>query len=546
VDLILSFKRSIYKEGHSELQKKMGFRNGKGYSQRVLFGLVLVFLVCHVNCEIPSGGDDHIQNDDNSEHLYEEDNNPDSQFHVTEGSTTPNHDPSNTYQNDNENLNDERVKRIEIDDSSFDQLPSEMAQKFRELLIPSSSSSNVDPSSTDSESLDKSGINSKASSEKEIKELEKELAMEEEKEKEKEREKSRLQSKEFWSNLKERRRKREEKQGLQRSAREESTSSTSSSSTPPLFPQEINANNKNNIEIDPKSSIGNKFLLRSKINSNPNKEKEYIENKKEIKKNQIDSKRIISQVEHLILGTTFSDDLDLDSVFKLTFEASEMGDPTAQFLLGVFYSSSILPNSYSKQVSTNDTLKQSQAKALLNLYFSAEDPFPISSLDGDDSTLLEKEDSPLSVASSMSLAYRYNIGISVSKSCELSSKYYRIVASKVIDNYLINRTLTSSDSYKLGGDSGSMFTNKRATEVDIIEYHQHAADNGDTHAQMIVGRYLMTGAKRSEIDPNLAVKYLLKAASTGESSAYGLLGQHYLSDSTRKNVTKAIEYWKLG
>jgi TPR repeat protein len=200
--------------------------------------------------------------------------------------------------------------------------------------------------------------------------------------------------------------------------------------------------------------------------------------------------------------------------FEKFSQLADRGDPIGQQGLGFMYSTGIGVNS-------------SQAKALLYYTFAA--------LGGH-------------YFAQMAMGYRSLMGISVAQSCETALYYYQKAAKKVADEVtLITGGLLISKARLMEEDNEA--TNVYGvSEDDMIHYHNVFADSGNTGAQVLLGVYYMFGMAGAERNFEMALKFLVGAASEGFAAANALIGKIYAEGSPEvpSDYRAAMEYFKRG
>lgn len=235
--------------------------------------------------------------------------------------------------------------------------------------------------------------------------------------------------------------------------------------------------------------------------------------------------------------------------------ASNYGNTTAQYMLGLYHSTGI-----------GDVVPRDQAKALLYYTFAA--------IRGD-------------TRAEMATAFRHHGGIGASKSCEAAVKYYKRVADKAISWYRSGPPggmswvhqgwrITDDDGgiYGEGASVSSSGINARKTSPhsdahasinDVIEYLDLVSQKGDSKASFNLGRIYYEGQRGLDRDYDLARKYFFLVASRywkrdnriAESytkeiekmagKAAGYIGRMYLrGDGVVQNFEKAKVWFDRG
>jgi SEL1 protein len=183
--------------------------------------------------------------------------------------------------------------------------------------------------------------------------------------------------------------------------------------------------------------------------------------------------------------------------------ASVYGNTTAQFMLGVYYSTGL-----------GSVVDRDQAKALLYYTFAA--------IRGD-------------ARAEMATGFRHHAGIGTTKNCEAAVKYYKSVADKAITWYRsgppggrswVHQSWRISDNdggiYGEGASASSSGMNAfkpspgsdaNAAIDDVIEYLDLMSQKGDSKASYNLGRIYYDGQRGLERDVDLARKYFILVAS---------------------------------
>ncbi|GAO13450.1 hypothetical protein UVI_02016630 [Ustilaginoidea virens] len=182
--------------------------------------------------------------------------------------------------------------------------------------------------------------------------------------------------------------------------------------------------------------------------------------------------------------------------------ASNHGNTTAQYMLGLFHSTGI-----------GNVVPRDQAKALLYYTFAA--------IRGD-------------ARAEMAAAYRHHVGIGASKSCDVAVRYYKRVADKAVQWYRSGPpggVSWISQSWRIADDHGGVYgegasaassgMNARKVNVhsdanaaigDVIEYLDLMSQKGDIKASLNLGRIFYEGQRGLGQDFNVARKYFLQVA----------------------------------
>ncbi|TFA98315.1 Protein sel-1-like protein [Trichoderma ghanense] len=200
----------------------------------------------------------------------------------------------------------------------------------------------------------------------------------------------------------------------------------------------------------------------------------------------------------------YSHPRDLGAAFKYYRQlASSHGNTTAQYMLGVYYSTGI-----------GDVVPRDQGKALLYYTFAA--------VRGD-------------TRAEMATGFRHLAGIGTTKSCESAVKYYKRVADKAIEWYRSGPPggmSWVSQSWRIADDDGGLYgegasassagmnafkpspnSDANAAIGDVIEYLDLMSQKGDSKASFNLGRIYYEGQRGLDHDYELARKYFLLVAS---------------------------------
>lgn len=235
--------------------------------------------------------------------------------------------------------------------------------------------------------------------------------------------------------------------------------------------------------------------------------------------------------------------------------AAHDGNTTAQYMLGVYYSSGI-----------GGVVPQDQAKALL--YY----------------TLAAKRGDPKAL---MAVGYRHHSGVGTVKSCETALAYYKEVADQALEWYRdappggqswIQEAWRISDEdggiYGEGASASSaglnalrrnLHSNENADISDVIEYLDLMSQKSDFKASFNLGRLYYEGQRGLEKDFDSALKYFFLAASRywkrdgraaeakgngadkTAAEAAGYIGRMYLrGDGVTQNFDKAKAWFERG
>ncbi|CAM1504087.1 Fc.00g016780.m01.CDS01 [Cosmosporella sp. VM-42] len=247
---------------------------------------------------------------------------------------------------------------------------------------------------------------------------------------------------------------------------------------------------------------------------------------------------------------------NLDTAFDYYQQlASVHGNSTAQYMVGVYYSTGI-----------SKVAPRNQAKSLL--YYTA------AAMQGD-------------ARAEMAVAYRHHSGIGSTKSCETAVNYYKSVADKAIAWYQsgppggmawVNQGWRISDDnggiYGEGASASSAGMNAykpspgsdaNAAIDDVIEYLDLMSQKGDSKASYNLGRIYYEGQRGLDRNVDLARRYFFLVASRywkkdGRvlenykpgiekivSKAAGYIGRMYLrGDGAKQNFERAKIWFERG
>ncbi|KAM0248403.1 hypothetical protein ACHAQJ_009478 [Trichoderma viride] len=200
----------------------------------------------------------------------------------------------------------------------------------------------------------------------------------------------------------------------------------------------------------------------------------------------------------------YSHPRDLHAAFRHYQQlASGHGNTTAQYMLGLYYSTGI-----------GDVVPRDQAKALLYYTFAA--------VRGD-------------TRAEMATGFRHLAGIGTTKSCETAVKYYKRVADKAIEWYRSGPPggmSWVSQSWRIADDEGGLYgegasafsagmnafkpspiSDANAAIGDVIEYLDLMSQQSDSKATFNLGRIYYEGQRGLDHDFDLARKYFILVAS---------------------------------
>ncbi|PNY25012.1 Protein sel-1 [Tolypocladium capitatum] len=183
--------------------------------------------------------------------------------------------------------------------------------------------------------------------------------------------------------------------------------------------------------------------------------------------------------------------------------ASNYGNTTAQYMLGLYHSTGIA-----------DVVPRDQAKALLYYTFAA--------IRGD-------------TRAEMATAFRHHGGIGASKNCETAARYYKRVADKAMSWYRSGPPGGMSwiyQGWRITDDDGGIYgegasvsssginaiktsphSDAHASINDVIEYLDLVSKKGDSKASFNLGRIYYEGQRGLGRDYDLARKYFFLVAS---------------------------------
>eukprot|EP00158_Paraphelidium_tribonemae_P005848 Partr_v1_DN27557_c0_g1_i2_m30169 len=186
---------------------------------------------------------------------------------------------------------------------------------------------------------------------------------------------------------------------------------------------------------------------------------------------------------------------NLDKAFKLfQHVATEHGNARAHFMLGFFYSTAILP-----------AVDRDPALTLLHYSMAAL---------GNDLYAL------------VSLGYRFSRGLGVDSKCESSLHYYKRAAlheSRAFEGGVrsgvkptplkISIAEEAGGLYGPGASHPDLMAGDDISVEDLVQYHQHNADRGDAHSQVILGQLYYFGRHTLTKSYEKAMLYYRRAAS---------------------------------
>lgn len=166
----------------------------------------------------------------------------------------------------------------------------------------------------------------------------------------------------------------------------------------------------------------------------------------------------------------------------------------------------------------------------------------------------------------MALAFRHFYGVDLEEDCQKAALYYVQVAEGVVRaamnvSHPPSSFLNSGRDYKLDLAANEILpprpfkisfgerakleeseVRRGITELrEIVEYNQHAADQGEPKAQLIIGTLIYYGDIDLPRDFNRAREYFLNAAKGGRADAHAYVG--YI-DLMAGRYASAIKYMK--
>ncbi|KAL2755015.1 hypothetical protein ACRALDRAFT_1034909, partial [Sodiomyces alcalophilus JCM 7366] len=182
--------------------------------------------------------------------------------------------------------------------------------------------------------------------------------------------------------------------------------------------------------------------------------------------------------------------------------ASDHGNSTAQYMVGVFYSTGL-----------GNAVAPDQAKAMIYYTFAA--------LQG-------------VTRAQMAIGYRHHSGISTPKNCEQATRYYKQVADKAIQWYRSGPPGGMAwvpEAYRIADEDGGVYgegasaasagmnairagpnSDANAAIDDVIEYLDLMSQRGDVKASFNLGRIYYEGQRGMKRNLDLARKYFFMVA----------------------------------
>mmetsp|Transcript_2273 Transcript_2273/g.4335 ORF Transcript_2273/g.4335 Transcript_2273/m.4335 type:complete len:815 (+) Transcript_2273:320-2764(+) len=204
---------------------------------------------------------------------------------------------------------------------------------------------------------------------------------------------------------------------------------------------------------------------------------------------------------------------NLDRVKAVEYyeRAAALGNETAQFRMGTLYATGALG------------VRQDLARAVLYYYFA--------SMGG-------------SLEASMALGFRHSIGLGVPKDCKAAVVYYELAANQVVDSMEASGLAFLNDRKRLDMNSKSSNypgRNPRGEDAEIVDYYEHAAENGDLEAYVGLGQIYYYGARGIRRNLKKALSYFRAAASRGDASAQAMIGHMLVrGQGTEQDLTAAF------
>eukprot|EP00177_Eucheuma_denticulatum_P001025 GFKZ01001869.1.p1 GENE.GFKZ01001869.1~~GFKZ01001869.1.p1 ORF type:complete len:949 (+),score=150.38 GFKZ01001869.1:182-3028(+) len=219
----------------------------------------------------------------------------------------------------------------------------------------------------------------------------------------------------------------------------------------------------------------------------------------------------------LLSGTAPGITTDAETAVQHLTDASNMGYPDAQAMLGFLYASGIAGTALRKDIGA----------AILMWTFAAEGG---------------------SMYAKMALGYRYFTGTDTPADCDRASMYYASIAQEVVsESKESQKRETGKKKQSNGADSDSIAdirppSSSEILETDrrflsegmtrrvmgeaneIVQYYRHAADRGDPAALVAMGNLYYYGAMDMPQDVDRARQLFTRAANFGRAEAHANLG----------------------
>eukprot|EP00798_Chlamydomonas_sp_ICE-L_P011120 gene11120-18744_t len=186
-------------------------------------------------------------------------------------------------------------------------------------------------------------------------------------------------------------------------------------------------------------------------------------------------------------------------------EASDLGDPEAQGLMGMRFATGLHALDAWDELGIVEFGEPSEEDAILHYYFAA--------LGGDS-------------FASMALGYRHFLGLGVPKSCPSAASYYQPVAENTTDLSIRPNSLPQVERLRLSSQANTGGL-KAERQREIVQYYQYSADQGNVDAMSAVGQVLNSGTQGVTRDHTQALQYLRTAADAGDTEAMTHLGHMY-------------------
>jgi len=232
---------------------------------------------------------------------------------------------------------------------------------------------------------------------------------------------------------------------------------------------------------------------------------------------------------------------NLTYALNLYNKSASLGNPQAQFSMGVYYatSSTLLPGTHQSLPKTDSTASSTswnetfEALAIVNYYFSA--------LGGNG-------------LASMALGFRHHQGYSVPKNCDAALLYYEMAANIAFTELLTQGYVEGQDRSRLSAFASrpnpkglGIGVLQTTFDTEMIQYHEWMAAQGSINSMLALGDMNYHGTQVVRQNPSVAAKWYLMAAKAGEPSAAGIIGHMYLKGvGVHQSNTSAFKYFKLG
>nr|CCA20031.1 sel1 family protein putative [Albugo laibachii Nc14] len=214
------------------------------------------------------------------------------------------------------------------------------------------------------------------------------------------------------------------------------------------------------------------------------------------------------------VGPTSAHNINGTLSLQLYTQAAMLGDPEAQFHVGVAYS-------YGYWGYPRD-----EVKALLYYYFAS---------------LGEN------IGALMALGHKHTFGLGVQKSCAAAVRYYELAADQAI-RLRENRDVSQPRMYDIGHRRI-----KRVAEVQhkknvpsddaIVDYYHYAAEKGDPEAALNTAYLYYYGIRGVHQDTERAAQYFEKAYNLGAEGAVYHMGHIYVHGiGVPQNIDLGVKY----